>query len=518
MTRMLRASAWLQELRARAASGTAAATTGGEATGTAMVVLALALWMLPSPYATAGVEVTVRPARFGAVFDPAEPARFTATVRNTGAAAEAELRWRVERWSGGVLYEVEPVGLSVPPGESRAAELVGPAPGPLPQGECLRLVVGLWAGGEKQQEWRKGFGFLPARTPTGPPEDSPFGLLGEHGWPLMQRLGVRYVRPNWSWAERPLEWAQRYGIATCPLINEANAAATGRMSLDEYARFVGESVRRYQGYIRYWQLGNEFDVFHHDGPPRYVEAQRVGYEAAKAADPDCVVVAGSITELQCRREGFREALDLGLAHYCDLYDFHFYQSPATTDELLTYIHETLAATDAVKPIWVTETTQVGMFDPDDDNQAAYVCRRYAHLLSRGISVVMWHALTWPYPLSQDPVAATALVDHDGFARPGLFAYAALTRELEGTRFAQSWPVGEGRQALEFAGPEKHVLIVWTEGEPGEITVRAPATECVTTDPTGHREVVPTREGALRLPLTSPPLLVTLGAAPVAVEG
>ena len=482
-------------------------------------LLLLAIAMASVGAARADWELRVAPARYGAVFDPGEPARFTATVRNTDAAAgDAELRWRLESWAGQVLHQATPVALSVPAGEARAADLVGPDPTGLPQGGCLRLVVSLWVGGEQRQEWRKGCGFLPARTPVGPPEESPFGLLGESGWPLLQRLGVRYVRPNWSWAERPLDWAQRYGIATCPLINEANAAATGRMTLEEYGAFVTESVRRYRGYVHYWQLGNEFDIFHRDGPPRYVEAQRVGYEAAKAADPDCVVIGGSITELQCRREGFREALDLGLARYCDIYDFHFYSSLATTDELLTYIHDTLAATDAVKPIWVTETTQVGMFDPDDDNQAGYVFKRYAHLLSRGVSVVMWHALSWPYPFSQDPVAATALVDHDGFARPGLFAYAALTRELQGTRFERRWPLAEGAYALQFSGAGRCVLVLWTEGQPGEVTIRTPAAECTTTDPTGHVGVLQAEGGGLRLPLTARPVLVAAREAPTAVEG
>ena len=143
----------------------------------------------------------------------------------------------------------------------------------------------------------------------------------------------------------------------------------------EYAEFIRQSVRRFKGYVKYWQLGNEFDVFHRDAPKSYVEAQRIGYAAAKAEDPGCIVIGGSITELQVRREGWRESLALGLAKHCDIYDFHFYGDLATTQDLLDYIHRTCREFRAEKPIWVTETTQVGMFDPDDRNQAAYVLKR-----------------------------------------------------------------------------------------------------------------------------------------------
>ena len=49
------------------------------------------------------------------------------------------------------------------------------------------------------------------------------------------------------------------------------------------------------------------------GRSRTSSRSGIGYAAAKAEDPNCVIVGGSITELQVRREGFRESLELGLA-------------------------------------------------------------------------------------------------------------------------------------------------------------------------------------------------------------
>jgi len=283
-----------------------------------------------------------------------------------------------------------------------------------------------------------------------------------------------------------MEWASRYHIASCPLMNEPNAFVRGELTEREYGEFVRESVRRYKRYVHYWQLGNEFDIFHRDGPKAYVESQRIGYAAAKAEDANCVIVGGSITELQIRREGFRESLELGLAKYCDIYDLHFYSDLATTQDVLDYIHSTCQTFHAEKPLWVTETTQVGMFDPDDRNQAEYVFKRYAHLLSNGVSVIFWHAMSWPYPFSADKVQATAIVDYDGFARPSLFAYAALARELAGARFVRHRDAGSGIYALEFARGPRTLLVLWSESGQRSQQLRHAPGEFFVTFPSGRR--------------------------------
>jgi Glycosyl hydrolase catalytic core len=285
----------------------------------------------------------------------------------------------------------------------------------------------------------------------------------------------------------------------------------------QYTDFVRESVRRYKGYVRCWQLGNEFDVFHRDGPKAYVEAQRVGFAAAKAEDPQCLVIGGSLTELQVRREGFREALELGLAKFCDVYDFHFYADLKTTQKLLDYIHDTCRDCAAQKPIWVTETTQVGMFDPDDRNQAEFVFQRYAHLLANGVSVVFWHALDWPYPYSADQTQATALIDYEGFARPSLFAYAALTRELADVRFLRRWDAGKDVHALEFTRGPRAVLVLWSDRRGGTAEIRHPPGDVLITYPNGRRVCQSSATGVSAAGLAGGPALYQFPGAIVDVK-
>jgi hypothetical protein len=431
------------------------------------------------------------------VFDVADPPYVTAVVRNVAGRDQAvTVEYEVSDFNGARLAGGKASDV-VPQGQTRSISVRLGDPSQFPVGEYLSVRARLVADGRLQAECHKGFGLLPkAPSQSGAPGQTPFGLLAENQWPLLARLGVRYVRPNWSWAERPMEWASRYGITYCPLMNEANAFVRGEITEQEYADLVRQSIRRYKHYVRYWQLGNEFDIFHRDGPKAYVEAQRVGYAAAKAEDPNCVILGGSITELHVRREGFREALDLGLAKYCDIYDFHFYCDLATTQNSLDYIHATCKALRAEKPIWVTETTQVGMFDPDDRNQADYVFKRYAHLLANGVSVVFWHALSWPYRYSADKTQATALVDYDGFARPSLFAYAALVRTLSETKSVRRWEAGGGVYVLEFARGHRTLLAVWSESGHRSFDVRHAPGESFIAYPSGKRAAISFKDGVV----------------------
>ncbi len=110
-----------------------------------------------------------------------------------------------------------------------------------------------------------------------------------------------------------------------------------------------------------------------------------------------------------------------------------------------------------------------------------------------------------------------MIDHDGFARPSLFAYAALTRELSGTRFARRWPLGAETYVLQFSGEQKHVLVAWQQGDTQDVVINAPVTEGLVTDLTGHGTVVETAGNGLSLPLSDRAVLIRLGAEPSEVR-
>ncbi len=70
-------------------------------------------------------------------------------------------------------------------------------------------------------------------------------------------------------------------------------------NVQDYADYVSAVVSRYKGRIKYYQLWNEPNIYPEWGsypidPEGYVELLKAGAEAARAADPDVVLIAGAL--------------------------------------------------------------------------------------------------------------------------------------------------------------------------------------------------------------------------------
>jgi len=69
-------------------------------------------------------------------------------------------------------------------------------------------------------------------------------------------------------------------------------------NVQDYADYVSAVVSRYKGRIKYYQLWNEPNIYPEWGsypidPEGYVELLKAGAEAARAADPNVVIIAGA---------------------------------------------------------------------------------------------------------------------------------------------------------------------------------------------------------------------------------
>lgn len=70
-------------------------------------------------------------------------------------------------------------------------------------------------------------------------------------------------------------------------------------NVQDFADFVGTVVSRYQGRVRYYQLWNEPNIYPEWGsyaisPEAYFPLLKAGAEAARAADPDVVIILGAL--------------------------------------------------------------------------------------------------------------------------------------------------------------------------------------------------------------------------------
>lgn len=155
--------------------------------------------------------------------------------------------------------------------------------------------------------------------------------------------------------------------------------------VQDYADFVSAVVSRYRGRIHYYQLWNEPNIYPEWGtyaisPEAYVALLRAGAEAARAADPDVVIVAGALaatinlqpdladpTQNSLSDLIFLQRMyDAGAAPYFDIMAVQGYGLwSGPTDHRLhprvlnishhLFIRDIMVQNgDAAKPIWISE--------------------------------------------------------------------------------------------------------------------------------------------------------------------
>jgi hypothetical protein len=116
-------------------------------------------------------------------------------------------------------------------------------------------------------------------------------------------------RSAWEKYDQIVDLADKYGleviarISNPPEWTRAAGDAPGTFAppddAQDFADFVGAVVERYRGRIRYYQLWNEPNIYPEWGsyaidPEEYVALLKAGAEAARAADPDAVIIAGAL--------------------------------------------------------------------------------------------------------------------------------------------------------------------------------------------------------------------------------
>ena len=201
-------------------------------------------------------------------------------------------------------------------------------------------------------------------------------------------------RSAWDKYDQIVEMAEAQGLelivrlTTPPAWSRAEGEAVGTFAppdnAQDYADFVSAVVSRYKGRIRYYQLWNEPNIYPEWGvypinPEDYVELLKAGAEAARAADPDAVIIAGALAatiNLQPDATPNQQSLsdliflqrmyDAGAAPYFDIMavqGYGLWSGPTDTrmhPRVLNishhlYIRDLMVKNgDANKPIWISE--------------------------------------------------------------------------------------------------------------------------------------------------------------------
>lgn len=116
-------------------------------------------------------------------------------------------------------------------------------------------------------------------------------------------------RSAWEKYDHIVDLAEKYDMELIVRLSnppawtraEGNDAGTYAPPDDyqDFADFVAAVATRYQGRVRYYQLWNEPNIYPEWGnrpvsPEQYTELLKLGAAAARAADPDAVIIAGAL--------------------------------------------------------------------------------------------------------------------------------------------------------------------------------------------------------------------------------
>lgn len=241
---------------------------------------------------------------------------------------------------------------------------------------------------------------------------------------------------------------------------------------NRWAYFVYKTVRRYmpggelaqqrgwpQGKgIRYWEMWNEPDftwdqngqqvpVFWEGGPQNYYRLLKVGYLAAKAADPQSTVLFGGLQYWSGNQDFFPKVLDQittdpearNKGYFFDGVPFHLYINPYNLWNVGQWARTEMTRRGISKQVWVNETN-IPVYDDANvadspfcpgsqgtmDEQASFVIQANALAIAAGVDRV------FQFQLYDDNVGYReyfGLVRNDGSTRASYTAYQVAATYL-----------------------------------------------------------------------------------------
>lgn len=293
---------------------------------------------------------------------------------------------------------------------------------------------------------------------------------------------------NWS-SSAPPEVAAGGGY---PGVRERQAWAPRDDA--EFARWVSATVEHYRGRVSWYQVFNEPIYTDYSLPREHGYTGRdygrlVGLfaEAARAADPECRVLAGIGSWPSYAEPIFRDMFDAGGLEAADAIDLHVYPGltpPETLEKGLKLIRSTMEERGTVKPLWLTEHGYYADDDferlpirdagfnapvPSERVQAEYAIRFDVMLLAHGCERIFYHAGTCP-GLNEDNTEGV-FFEYGGAPRAIYCAVAAFTDLFHpGVEPLGEWDVGRAAKAYLFRQGDELILALWSRAREGTLVV------------------------------------------------
>ena len=370
---------------------------------------------------------------------------------------------------------------------------------------------------------------LTIQTPFGIGADAHTGrnIKDYQRWiPAMSRIGVTVYRcggPGWGDVEKkPGQWTWSDCDANMDYLDSQHITYGGILmgippwkktkwglpmeDLPAWSDYVSHVVAHCKGRIKYWEVWNEPPNFIAKGQTAadYAAIVRTAYDAAHAADPNCLV---GLAAKSVHVNWLEQTILAGAKDHFDYITLHPYETLGAVTEDVGYepvflnivptVRKMLAAQDPARanvPIIFTEIGSDAGKDPD--KPAAALVKAYAMAIAQGVTCVDW------FEGMDGDSGPMGLLKADGTPRPACTAYAQILQHLGAHPAYLGWLLLHGKDyGFVFQGAKSTVLIAWAGPGPSEpLDLRQAAS--ITNPLTGA---------------TNPAGAVTLTADPVIVE-
>lgn len=230
---------------------------------------------------------------------------------------------------------------------------------------------------------------------------TPGNLFYSRDLPLLQQLGVRYIRTGTGVTDAFVDRALQEGIDVIGTL-----ATTGLPDLSVFGDYVYHRVAYFKGRVRAWIVFNEpnWDGFRND-PQGYTKALKTAYVRAKEADPNITICTGNFLSTEGALTFLQSMYSEGAKGYFDVLGVDPYCYPASPLEpdvglsshtfwKIPMLYNLMVQKgDGDKKVWIVEfgyrTPGVGYYLSDgktvsDEDQATYLVQ------------AMELASTWPW--------------------------------------------------------------------------------------------------------------------------
>ncbi len=347
----------------------------------------------------------------------------------------------------------------------------------------------------------------------------------------MNIVGILLWTPDWAatggltglsqpdFDRRPSGWYAPVSHALLsPLVINAASSPPHGLYLPWYdvnnhwGDYVYTVVSRYGDRVKHWEMWNEpeWSYFWTGTSIDYAQLLKVGYQATKAACPDCAVLFGGLHYWQ-NPSFYRWVLNILNTdptapqnnYFFDAMSVHLYSRASSIYDEVNNIHSGMSTYNVGDhPIWLTETGVPVWGDPQVASQpkydyaatqeeaAAYVIQSYANAWASGVGRYFFFRTH-----DADMNEYFGLIRNDRTLRPAYNAYQVATTYLISPTFVTRVSTDSHTNVTLWGTPHGKVSVLWNDSPITSVyTLPAAINTATLVDRLGITETVTATEG------------------------